>query len=171
MRPMNGIRYRNMVSGDLSAVMAVQTEAYGDGFIEGVEVIAARLEAAPETAWVAEDGYGVCAYLVGYPSMEGRMTSLGGLFRVAPVADCLYLHDLAVSPRAAGRRVGPSLVRKALAFAQDARLKSSTLVSVQASRAFWLRQGFCVAMPGAEESAKLDSYPGDAVYMARRLGP
>ncbi len=171
MRPMSGIRYRNMVSGDLAAVMAVQTEAYGDGFIEDVGVIAARLEASPETAWVAEDGHGVCAYLVGYPSLEGRMTSLGGLFRVAPVPDCLYLHDLAVSPRAAGRRVGPSLVKKALAFAQDARLKSSTLVSVQASRAFWLRQGFCVAMPVAEESAKLDSYPGDAVYMAKRLGP
>lgn len=168
---MSAIRYRNMSSCDLAEVMAVQAEAYGDSFIEAVEVLAARLEAAPETAWVAEDGKGVCAYLVGYPSVEGRMTSLGGPFRVAPAPDCLYLHDLAVAPRAAGRRVGPSLLRKALTFARDARLKSSALVSVQASKAFWLRQGYCVAMPVAEELAKLGSYPDDAVYMARRLGP
>ncbi|WP_199917036.1 GNAT family N-acetyltransferase [Parazoarcus communis] len=168
---MSGIRYRNMSSGDLAAVMAVQAEAYGDGFIEGIDVIAARLEAAPKTAWVAEDGSGVCAYLVGYPSVAGRMTALGGPFRVAREPDCLYLHDLAVSPRSAGLRIGPSLVRNALAFAEGAQLKSSALVSVQASKAFWLRQGYCVAMPVAEESAKLESYPGDAVYMARRLGP
>ncbi|MDD2873021.1 MAG: GNAT family N-acetyltransferase [Azoarcus sp.] len=166
---MSRVRYRRMSFADLAEVMVVQSEAYGDGFIENIEVIAARLEAAPDTAWVAEDRTGVCAYLVGYPSLEGRMTALGGAFSVAGEPDCLYLHDLAVSPRVAGRRVGPSLVHMALAFAQAVRFTSSSLVSVQASKAFWQRQGYGVVSPDPQESAKLDSYPGAAVYMARRL--
>jgi GNAT superfamily N-acetyltransferase len=169
-RNMDRIRYRSMGVDDLAAVMTVQSEAYGEGFIEGIDVIATRLDAAPDTAWVAEDEAGVCAYLVGYPSMAGRLSALGGAFRVARAADCLYLHDLAVARRAAGRGVGPLLVRQALGCAESAGLKVSALVSVQASKAFWLHQGYCVSTPEPEESIKLDSYPGDAVYMEKRLG-
>ncbi|MBR0565035.1 GNAT family N-acetyltransferase [Azoarcus sp. L1K30] len=164
---MRAMIFRRMVADDLDAVMAVQLEAYDAGFIEGRDVLAQRLAAAPETAWVASDAVGVCGYLVAYPSQRGKVTALGRGFSVATAPDCLYLHDLAVSARASGRGVGPELVRLAHAFALSAQLAWSALVSVQDSRAFWKRLGYVEDPPSADELAKLDAYPGDARYMAR----
>jgi hypothetical protein len=45
------------------------------------------------------------------------------------------------------------------------------LVSVQSSVGFWERQGCAPLQPaGAEQQARLATYPGDSVYMLRRLG-
>lgn len=165
---MNAMAFRRMLADDLDAVMAVQIEAYGVGFVEGCDVLAQRLAAAPETAWVAVDSIGVCGYLVACLSQRGRVTALGSGFSVATAPDCLYLHDLAVSARASGHGVGPELVRLAHAFARDARLAWSALVSVQDSRTFWVRLGYAEDPPAADEVAKLGDYPGEVRYMVRR---
>src|SRR3546814_11969477 len=81
------------------------------------------------------------SYLFAYHSRLGKVTPLDGEFCTDGEADCLYLHDLAVAVRAAGRGIGPALVRHNLQQAGAAQLRSSALVSVQDSTGFCSRLG------------------------------
>jgi len=162
---------RAMHADDLDAVLAIQLACYGAGFVEDGALIARRLAAAPETGWVAGQDGEVRAYLAAYPSIAGKLTALHGEFEVASKADALYLHDLAVHPAASGLGLGPRLVRHAWEHAAEAGWRQSTLVSVQASMGFWERQGYVATQPdGPAQQARLATYPGDAVYMVRRIG-
>ena len=119
---------------------------------------------------MAEDDEGVCAYLFAYRSRVGKVTPLDGEFQPHAEADCLYLHDLAVSRRASGRGIGPALVRKNLEQARAHQLRYSALVSVQESEAFWSRLGYAAQTElEPPQASNLASYQIPAVYMVRAL--
>lgn len=160
---------RLMHDQDIPAILDIQTEAYASDLLESEAIIRARRASAPRHAWVAEDDQGVCAYLFAYHSRVGKVTPLDGEFRTPAQPDCLYLHDLAVAPRAAGRRIGPALVREALGQARQQQLRFSALVSVQDSHAFWNRMGYAEHQPDPEHAAHLHSYQVPATYMVRPL--
>jgi ribosomal protein S18 acetylase RimI-like enzyme len=164
---------RAMRAEDLDAVLDVQAACYPPAMQEAPEVVLARLHVAPETCIVAQDEEGVCGYLFAYPGRLGKVTPLGAGFAPAPDADTLYLHDLAVAPRALGRGLARRLVGHLLAGAPARGLDSSALVSVQDTAGFWAALGYRVADPGHPGAgAALASYPGGAQYMTRRLtGP
>lgn len=153
---------------DLPAVLAVQAACYPPAFVEPAATLRARLTAAPDTAWVAEQNGAPCAYLAAYRSRLGRVTPFGGDFRPDPRADALYLHDLAVAPEAAGAGCGSRLVDLALRTARREGLQLA-LVAVGDALAFWLRQGFrdAGALADAAQCAHLASYPGAARYLVR----
>ncbi|OWW21231.1 hypothetical protein AYR66_18900 [Noviherbaspirillum denitrificans] len=136
---------------------------------EEIEVILQRLHDAPRTCWIAEDDAGPCGYLLAYPSRLGAVTPLGGHFCLVSNADTLYLHDLAVPSRMAGKGVGSALVELAMQAAAAWNISSSALVSVQGSRQYWMRLGYTAMAPDLQYAANLKSYPDDAVYMVKRL--
>jgi predicted N-acetyltransferase YhbS len=155
---------------DIPAVMSIQEESYSAEVLESEAVIRDRLAACPQLAWVAEDDEGVCAYLFAYRSRVGKVTPLDGMFQPHAEADCLYLHDLAVSRRANGRGIGPALVRKNLEQARTHQLRYSALVSVQESEAFWSRLGYAAHTElEPRQASNLASYQIPAVYMVRAL--
>lgn len=164
-------RLRPMRAQDLPAVLAIQREAYQAELHEDAAAFRQRLHSAPALARVAEDAEGVCAYLFGYRSRLGQVTPLDGEFAEAHDPDCLYLHDLAVARRAAGRGLGPALVAELLASGRASRLRHSALVAVQESQAFWRRLGYRPASRlDARQQAHLDSYGVPALYMVQALG-
>lgn len=159
-----------MHSAHLPAVLQIQILCYPASMQEDPEQIAARLRASPGQCWVAEDAAGVCGYLFGYLSRRGLVTPLNGAFKPDPQPDCLYLHDLAVAPRANGRRVGQQLVSAALQQPRSTTLAWSALVSVQNSSAFWQRLGYRPAAPAdPAQATHLASYPTAALYMEQAL--
>ena len=161
---------RAMQERDIPAVLSIQLEAYSPRLQEDEAVIRARLAACPQLAWVAEDTEGVCAYLFAYQSRLGTVTPLDGEFQAQAQGDCLYLHDLAVAPRAYGRGIGPALVRNQLEEAQARQLRYSALVSVQDSQAFWARLGYAAhERLDPPQRSNLASYPIPATYMVRQL--
>lgn len=161
-------RLRPMRVPDLPAVLAVQRQCYVAEMNEDGPTWHGRLAAAPDFAWVAEDGDGLCAYLATYPSRLGKVTPLGGAFVVAEAADCLYFHDLAVAPAAAGSGLGARLVEHALAAARAGGLAHAALVCVQDALGFWQRRGFSTSQHlSLGSAAALASYPGPARYMLR----
>ena len=164
---------RAMRRADLDAVLRVQAACYPPSMQEAAPVLLARLEAASGTCVVAQDDQGVCGYLFAYPGRAGAVTPLGEEFSVAPGADLLYLHDLAVAPRAHGRGVARRLAAHLLAQARDGGFRSSALVSVQDTARFWAGLGFRATAPGCPAArAALATYPGVAQYMTRPLtGP
>lgn len=161
---------RLMMPGDVRAVLAVQAQCYLPALIEDESSIRARLDVSPDTAWLAEDDAGVCAYLVAYRSLVGKVTPLGGAFDVAADPGTLYLHDLAVARRARGRGVAQALVGLAGEQARAEGLAHSSLVAVQASRKFWQKHGYAVVSElEPRELANLASYGGQGDYMVKRL--
>lgn len=163
-------KLRPMQEGDIPAVMRIQADAYAAEVLEDEAVIRSRLVRCPQLAWVAEDEQGLCAYLFAYHSQVGQVTPLDGEFQAYAEPNCLYLHDLAVAARAAGRGIGPALVRHNLEQASGSRLRYSALVSVQGSEAFWSRQGYQPHEAlDARQQAHLASYGIPAVYMVRNL--
>jgi ribosomal protein S18 acetylase RimI-like enzyme len=146
---MNFPLLRPMTEDDLHAVLAVQAVCYPPSMQEPRGVLLERLRAAPATTLAACDAEGVCAYVFAYPSRLARITPLHAGFAPAHDADTLYVHDLAVHPRAHGQGLGRRL----------ALLDAS---------AFWERLGFAGAAPGQGGDA-LASYPAGALYMTRFL--
>lgn len=156
---------------DLACVAVIQSGAYAVDFLEDDATLRARLCGFPDTSWVAEGPSGVCAYLVAYRSVLDKVSPLGGQFESPPNANCLYLHDLAIDPRAAGQKLGSRLVRQALLAAEKQGLAYSALVSVQNSQAFWQRLGYqprVLAEP--QQQLLLATYPGHGIYMVQALG-
>lgn len=161
---------RLMSQEDIPAVLHVQRECYELLTLEDEATIRARLNTSPDSAWIAEDDDGVCAYLVSYRSVVGKVTPLGGHFEVPSEPDCLYLHDLAISDRSKGSGMGSALVRFALAQARGEGLKYSSLVSVQGSSEFWKRLGFDVFTElDTTQKTNLQSYAGASWYMVKKL--
>ena len=159
-----------MQESDVPAVLMVQSECYEYLIQEDEATIRARFRTSPNTAWVAEDAYGVCAYLVAYRSCVGKVTPLGGHFDIPPNPDALYLHDLAIANRGKGSGLGAALIHQAWEQARAEGLNYSSLVSVQNSHAFWRRHGYRdFADLNAVQIAHLQSYAGHAWYMVKNL--
>lgn len=154
-----------MTPDDLAFVLGIQQACYPPSMNEAATTILERLAEAPEYAWIAMLRGEPAAYLMTYPSELGKITPLGGEFRIPDAPDCLYIHDLAVRPSANGKGLGAALVRHALAAS---RWGASALVCVQDAREFWTRQGFSeVRMAEPGQIANLSTYPGQPCYMVR----
>lgn len=136
------VEYRRMTEADIGSVIHIQAECYVSSILEAEEVIRKRLRKFHETAWVAEDGWGIGAYLVAYRSPMGKITPLDNLFEEVDETDCLCLHDLAVSDRMKGQGIGDGLVAVALGYAMGIGLPYSSLVSVQNAQPFWRKFGY-----------------------------
>lgn len=158
---------RLLSPADVPDLLRVQAACYGAALVEGAAVYARRL-ASPAQCGLgvrAADGT-LQAYLAAYWSVRSAITPLHGEFECHPEPDTLYLHDLAVHPRHAGRGLAQRLLAGAWAAAQVRGVRQAALVSVQGTSAFWQRRGFtpAAAPPG------LASYGPGAVYMTRTLG-
>lgn len=165
-----GIHLRLMKHKDITRVMQIQSEAYAEVLQESESVIRARLDVAPETAWVVERDGDVCAYLVAYKSEPGVVSKWGGEFSHKTGALTLYVHDLALGKSAKGLRIGQWLVEQVLSQSRLAGIKTAALVSVQNSQAFWQKLGFTTFSELTPiQQQNLDTYAGNAYYMTRNL--
>lgn len=161
---------RLMQKSDIKEILRVQSECYLSAKLESEAILKARLRVSPDSAWVAVDREGVCAYLVAYRSHWGKVTPLDKVFQVPQIPNCLYLHDLAVGCRAIRQGLGERLVSCATELALDEGLAFSSLVSVQGSRKFWERMGYCVVEDLSTEATRdLATYGSAALYMSRTL--
>lgn len=161
---------RTMQPDDLAVVYHIQTLVYVSAMVEPPALLASRLAAAPDCAWVAEQDNQVVAYLAAYPSTNGRISALGQNFQVAQLANALYLHDMAVAPEQTGQGLARSMLASALAYAGQQGWQYVCLVSVQSTRSYWQGLGFIEqADLNEDQTIKLASYAGPAFYMVREL--
>ncbi len=157
---------RLMRPEDLQAIAEIQAQCYPPEMNEPPGLLAARLAACPDTAWVAVDATDrPGAYLVAYRTLLGKVSSLGAAFEHHAQPDGLYLHDLAIGRALREQGVAQTLVSHAREQASRWALAGLALVSVNDTVAFWRGQGFEVAHVSPEGQAALDTYVGRAVYM------
>lgn len=130
-------RIRPLGEHDIAAVLCIQAETYPQQLLESAETIRQRLHNFPDLAMVAEDEAGVCAYLFGYRASTSMAMPLDGALVETDPVDSLYIHDLAVSARAAGRGIGPALLAHLLDEGCSDHLPHMAPPSDQNSADFW----------------------------------
>ena len=159
-----------MRESDLDAVLAIQSACYPSALNEDAATILQRLHASPDTAWIASVADEAAAYLFGYRSRLGSITPLGGVFSPADAPNCLYLHDLAVTPTWRGRGIADQLIAAAHAFASSQSLSFIALVALENARTYWERHAFATSeVASAQQAARLASYPGNCHYVVYQL--
>jgi len=161
------VRVRPMLADDVEALLRVQLECYPAAMNETADVLLARWQACPDSAWVAVGARGeVGAYLVAYRSCWGKVSALGAPFAHHPQADVMYLHDLAIGRALRGQGVAALLVGAAREAARVAGLQGLALVSVNDTVRFWQGFGLQPEPVDAAGEQALGTYQGRAVYMA-----
>lgn len=161
-------RWRPMAEADLDGVVETARLSFPD-HPEDRACFENRLTLNPGGCFVLEDAAGVCGYLIAYPWRRDSAPALNALIAYLPGdADVLYLHDLALHPRARGGGRTREIVER---LAEQARAQGWTemaLVAVNDAERFWRRNGFEVAS-SSDMGRKLADYGPDARYMIRRL--
>ena len=156
-------------------VLAVQDTAYAELGLEPADVMRSKWQVSPDTCFVAQKADELLGYILTHPwplpdippplYQPTRIEQTGG--------STLFIHDLAVAPRARGYGVAHALFSQIYQVAHDNNMHCLMLVAVQGASGFWLRQGFtcCPHHAGA-----LDSYGEGACLMKKyvkqtRSGP
>lgn len=155
---------------DIQAIASIQDSCYDDALYEENALMSRRLAAQPQSCWVAENrAQEVLAYLLSYPSLDNKVAPLGSDFPVYKAPQLLYLHDMAVSPKARGQAVAPALLACAEQYARQVGFNCLALVAVQGSVPYWQKQGFSVLELNDEEQQQaLFSYTNqNACYMKK----
>ena len=155
---------------DVPQLMLVQQNCYSADLVESAAVMSERISAFTATCWGYFVGQQMAGYLLAYPSVLGNITALAAAFPQYPNANCLYLHDMAVSSDFRGQSLAPKLLANAAAEAKQMGLQALALVAVQGAEGYWSKQGFVkVTEISAEQQAILDSYlPEIACYMIKQ---
>lgn len=143
MSPFAELQLAPLTDAHAPEVARIQQECYGTAHVETLASLAAKWRAAPGTCRVALRAGAAVAYLIAVPVRFPALPAWNAPgFDLAPDADMLYLHDLAVSAAARGSGAGGTLVRAVLDAGLRAGHAQACLVAVQDSAAYWQGFGF-----------------------------
>jgi ribosomal protein S18 acetylase RimI-like enzyme len=160
---------RSMQECDLPAVLQVQAECFDAVTRESQRSFLAKLAASPSTCFVAVQGSTVAGYLIAVPADSRSPPVLNAdCFEIPSDPDCLYLHDLSVSPRARGSGVAEALVEAFLSRLKQLGFTQARLTAVNDSADYWARHGFEIAAPSGPAMDRIATYGEGARYMVRR---
>lgn len=124
------------------AILTLQREVYHAIEPEPLEVMRGKWLASPEYCLVLRDSEGVGAYLLAHVWHSLQPPRLYAPLPAGLRGELLFVHDLAISPRLAGRGVGRALVGEVLQRAAGDGKRAALLVAIQGSQAFWEKFGF-----------------------------
>lgn len=158
--------WRPMAPADLDTVLAVAAEVH-PGYPESPAVFAERLRLYPDGCLMAEQGGAVVGYAVMHPGRLGCPPALDSCLGELPgLADCLYLHDVALLPGARGSGLGAAAVGYARKLAVGKGLAWLALTSTPEARRYWDARRFVAC---EDQPAALASYGGGMTYMVLRV--
>jgi GNAT superfamily N-acetyltransferase len=162
------VSWRPMMPSDLAAVSAIAARVHPE-YPEDDAVFAERLALYPAGCLVLMNVTEALGYLISHPWYLGRPPALNALLGALPApATTYYLHDLALLPDARGSGAAAAIVATLIRHAADQRHQNISLVAVNNSVQFWLRQGFRIH-DDAALTARLSSYDAQARYLLREL--
>lgn len=152
-------QWRPMLETDLDAVMAIADAVHAD-HPEDRAVFADRLTLFPQGCRLLAKGCRALGYAVAHPIRMGRPAALNAVLeRLAPDADCLHLHDLALLPEARGSRFPAAFVATAM---RGSKFPHLSLIAIDGLEPYWRRFGFA---PSPADHRVLATYDAHAVYM------
>ena len=147
-----------------SGILEIQDLAYAEFGSEALHVLKSKQSIAPETCFVCVSNQGdTLGYLLAHPWNGSKPPKLHEPLLNIENSDCLYLHDLAVSPHYKGQGIGRSMIAKLINVAKLMGFKRTKLVAIQGADSFWSLFGFNVILG----SNICSSYGENAVLMEK----
>jgi len=160
------IDIRMMGSADIPAVLEIQAVCYTEVTPESDESLHAKLKASQSTCFIASIEDDIVGYLISLPWEFSSPPALNAeTCRLPLLPDCLYLHDLAVTPGARKFGTGRALVEAFLSRLRGLGLGRASLTAVQNSAPYWERYGFRAVPLSEPLKAKLSTYGEGVLYM------
>lgn len=141
---MQEIKISAAAVNDLEHIDHIQRQAFIEELWEPKSLFHSILKAGKGFCFVAclEENY--AGYILAYPTCQDRQDFEQGPVRQTEGHDCVYLHDLCVSPDYRGQRVAQSLLYALEVSVKKAGYKNITGISVQNTQEFWQRQEFMI---------------------------
>ena len=154
---------RPIVQSDWPAIMEIQTQCYLELTPESLAVMQSKWLLSPDTCLVFEKQNTILAYVLTHPWQYGDAPSLGTELTSINSSNCLYLHDMAISPNSQKMGLGKQLFEQIVIRAKQGNYSGIGLVAVQGAQTYWQRQGFRPNSPS--KKLTLSSYPTGACYL------
>lgn len=162
-------QWRPMRLADIPTVDRIGELAHPN-FPEDIEVMENRFALFPEGCFVADNDREVLGYAIAHPAVVGRPAPLNHVLPALEAkSNCLFLHDVALTPSSRGQGLGTSIIPMLTKVARAHKLHRIGLVSVNNSRAFWLSQGFRIHLGDTLLKTKLATYEEDAAFMVLEI--
>ena len=158
--------WRNAIFSDLEQINDIADAIHVD-LPERPEVVSEKLRLFPEGCFVLVSCGEVVGYGIAHPWLLESIPPLDTFLNSLPGApDCLYVHDVAILPKARGHQSSGVLINLPDGVACKHSLGALALVSVYDTYPLWERLGFQIlSTPRLDE--KLQSYGSTARYMRK----
>jgi predicted N-acetyltransferase YhbS len=157
---------RQMLPTDMDSIMQIQALCYSGDIPESRHSLSAKLQVSPTTCFVAQDGAQIIAYLIALPWSLQAPPELNAPSCVLPAdPDCIYLHDLSVTPSVRGSKIGGGLVAQLFDLCRRLSYSQLSLVAVQNSADYWRRFGFTNRRLNSILHKKLASYGDGSEFL------
>ena len=129
---------------NLQAIDSVQRAAFIQELWEPTSLFQNIINHGPDFCFIAmaEDRSQCAGYVLSYPTDRTRTDFEDGPTALQSAPNCLYLHDLCVSPDFRGMRIAKQLLQKLEEQTKAHKLPAIIGLSVQDSAAFWEKCGF-----------------------------
>ena len=150
---------------NLDAMAAIEEEIHA-AMRERRAVQEEKVALFPRGCFCLHMGDGIVGYAVSNPWRLHESPPLDTFLKALPVpATCLYVHDVAILPKARGFRSAATLLELLEALAKEEGLPAIALTSVYGTEGFWASLGFERSRAhGADRS-----YGDGAVYMTKSI--
>jgi ribosomal protein S18 acetylase RimI-like enzyme len=146
---------------DWPNILAIQSQCYTELEPESLAVLQNKVTLCPQGCFVAEHESDILGYCLAHPWVKQQFIALDSLLEPSVHADILYLHDMALAPKAQGLGLGKRMFAHLQDCSHSMKLHGISLVAVQGAQAYWARLGFS-SMPLTHA---LEGYPQGACYM------
>lgn len=135
-------KVRNLNNEDILDVMSLQKRVYTNDLQEDITVFIEILNVFPEGVFGVFDGDNLAGYLFSHPYLLNQVKPLNSKLYLTGEENCLYLHDMAISPDYQGKGLTKQLFERFLLTAEKNGFEIQCLVAVQNSAEFWGKFGF-----------------------------
>ena len=163
------IKWRFMNKSDLADICEIASICHPD-YPEDEAVLAEKQSLASQSCYILEKDNKPSGYILAHPWKIYNIPPLNQLLGALPQdADTLYLHDIAILPDARTGGVGSLGLKGLYEQAEALSFATLSLVAVNNSSPFWLKQGFVTQKVDDALQQKLLTYSEDALYMMKTL--
>lgn len=156
--------WQAMTSDDIAEADEIAAAIHTD-LPERTEVFYEKIRLFPDGARKLVVEGQMQGYAIAHPWKLHAIPPLDTFLECIPHdADCLYAHDIAIRPKARGRKASAAYIQYLKGVARTRDLKSIACVSVYGTYTWWERLGFHIVNDNALHE-KLSSYGDSARYM------
>ena len=159
---------------DISSIIRIQALCYKNVTLEHADVLLEKIHLFPAGCYIAKHDNQDVGYIISHPYLYLCPPKIDSYLNEIPDnANCFYIHDLAISPKIRGYGVGSYLLRRAICTARKCNFSSITLISVEDSLQFWVKNGFTEV--GTQNNSQVEhvlaAYQITAKYLRRDISP